>query len=166
VQGRSLQEVTMTDAHIVSPSRWGYGALSLLLASITFAKATVVTLPELIHQSRVIAYGRIDPNAGVPVPFHVSTIAKGADVVQGSGIFLCNSRPNPEWPDLSKSVGEQVLFLVKHGECFDLSHNYRSLIKVHDGRASTIVIKDQPDDQSLDDLLEKIRVMLHRDGAA
>jgi hypothetical protein len=156
----------MTDTYTVSPARWGYGALYLLLATIAFAKATVVTLPELIHQSRVIAYGRIDSNGGVPVPFHVSKIAKGADVVQGGDILLCNSRPNPEWPDLSRSVGEQVLFLVKHGDCFDLSHNYRSLIKVHDGRASTIVIKDQPDDQSLDDFLEKISAVLDRKGAA
>jgi hypothetical protein len=156
----------MTDAHTVSPSRWGYGALYLLLASIAFAKATVVTLPELIHQSRVIAYGRIDANADVPVPFHASAIIKGADVVQGGVILLCNSRPNPEWPDLSKSVGEQVLFLNRHGKCFDLSHNYRSLIKVHDGRATTIVIKDQPDDQSLDDFLEKIRAVLRGQGAA
>lgn len=150
----------MTDAQAGSASRWGYGALFLLLASIAFAKATVVTLPELIHQSRVIAYGRIDANVGVPVPFHASAIIKGADVAQGSVILLCNSRPNPEWPDLSKSVGEQVLFLNRHGDCFNLSHNYRSLIKVHDGRATTIVIKGQPDDQSLDDFLKKIRALL------
>jgi hypothetical protein len=72
----------------------------------------LATLPELIHQSSVIAYGHIDSAAGLPVPFHASTIVKGADVVRGSVIPLCNSHPNPEGPALSRSIGEQVLFLA------------------------------------------------------
>src|SRR5579863_2736686 len=104
--------------------------LSLALASIAFGKATVVTLRELVQQSTVIAYGHIKAgpaDSGSRVSFQVVSMLKGAASADGT-ILLCNARPNTEWPDLSKLVGENILLLKQDGACFNLSHSYRSII--------------------------------------
>lgn len=135
------------------------------LASIAFGKATVVTLPDLVQQSSVIAYGHIKAGpseSGSRVSFQALSMFKGADSAVDGTILLCNARPNTEWPDVSKLTGENVLFLKRDGACFNLSHSYRSVVRVRDDRATTIVIKDQPDEQPLDEFLRKVRSLVAR----
>jgi hypothetical protein len=142
--------------------------LCLGLASVAFGKATVVTLPELVQQSSVIAYGHIKAGTAGPgslVSFQAVSMLKGAAPAADSTIPLCNARPNTEWPDLSKLIGDNVLFLKRDGACFSLSHSYRSVIRVRDDRAATIVIKDQPDDQPLNEFLGKVRSLVTREKA-
>jgi hypothetical protein len=166
---QSVQEVKTTKSTIAGTSarRVWVSWLCIGLASIAFGKATVVTLPELVQQSSVIAYGHIKAGTAGPgslVSFQAVSMLKGAAPADGT-IPLCNARPNTEWPDLSKLVGDNVLFLKRDGACFDLSHSYRSVIRVRDDRAATIVIKDQPDDQPFDDFLGKVRFLVARDTA-
>jgi hypothetical protein len=164
-----VQEVKTTKSTIATTfaRRVWVSSLCVGLASIAFGKATIVTLPELIQQSSVIAYGHIKagPAESGSVSFQAVSMLKGTAPVADSTILLCNARPNTEWPDLSKLVGENVLFLKRDGACFNLSHSYRSVIRIRDHRATTIVIKDQPDDQPVDEFLDKVRSLVARETA-
>jgi hypothetical protein len=135
-----------------------------LFAPFVYAKATIVTLPELIRQSQLIVYGHVDAAAKTrslapasSVRFEASRILKGESSVDGSVVLLCDSRPNSEWPDLSKLAGNNILFLTRDGECFRLSHSYRSLVRIHGNDVSTVTIEDQPEQQPLDQFIEKVR---------
>jgi hypothetical protein len=111
-------------------------------------------------------YGQVQPPSESPsatLLFESILTLKGDSLVGGGAIILCNSRPNQEWPDLSKVTGHLVLFLSKKGNCFDASHSYRSVIEVRDDRALTVVIKDQPEDQPLDGFLQSVRCLLSKE---
>jgi hypothetical protein len=82
--------------------------------------------------------------------------------VQLGTIALCNSRPNEEWPDVSTLTGEVILFALPHGRCLNLSHNYRSVVKVRDGQACTGEIKGEPENQPLDRFLDRLRSLILR----
>jgi hypothetical protein len=121
-------------------------------------------LGELTKESQVIVYGRMDvpkesssARSSARLQFKAVRVLKGESLIRDRVVPLCNERPNTEWPDLSKLVGDAVLFLMQSGDCFDLSHNYRSVVKVHGDRATTAEIKDQPDDQPLDQFLARVR---------
>jgi len=140
------------------------GLCAVLLPALALPKATVVTLPELVKESEVIVYGHIDTStshskvrSSGPLKFLVAGVLKGASSVRSGAVLLCNSRPNIEWPDLSKLTGEAVLFLLPSKGCLDLSHNYRSVIKIHDDQVDTLVIEGQPENQLLGGFIEKIR---------
>jgi hypothetical protein len=126
-----------------------------------FAKATLVTLPALTRESQLIVYGHlsIGSESSNWLQLGVSDVLKGASLVRESTVPLCNSRPNTEWPDLSKLTGPAVFFLLhsRKQNCFILSHNYRSLIKVSGNEADTLVIEGEPAKQTLDQFLHKIR---------
>jgi hypothetical protein len=134
------------------------------MPTVTDAKATIVTLPELAKESQVIVYGHIDvakdPSLATGLQFRATQVLKGESSVHEGVIPLCNARPNTEWPDLSKLTGDAVLFLSPRGECFNLSHNYRSVIHIHGDRASTLVLEGEPEDQSLDGFLERVRKLV------
>jgi hypothetical protein len=126
------------------------------------AKATIVTLPELVVESQLVIYGRLastDSSAASAAPvvqFKATRILKGASLIHESTIPLCNWRPNSEWPDVSKIAGESILFVSRKGDCFALSHSYRAIVRIHNGRADTIIIKGQPADQPKDALFKQI----------
>ena len=137
---------------------------TLLGIRIAHAKATTVTLAELTKESQLIVYGKTSTGTESPpvlstvrLQFNAVQVLKGQSLIQGGVVLLCNGQPNTEWPDLSKLTQEAVLFLIPHGDCFNLSHSYRSVVKVHDGRAATGAIKGEPDDQLLSQFLHKTR---------
>lgn len=141
----------------------------VLAPAIALAMATFVALPELTKESQVILSGHIDTtdrhsssSSSGWLRFHVSGVLKGVSSVREGAVALCNSRPNPEWPDLSKLTGEAVLFLLQSPskKCFNLSHNYRSLIEIHGDQVDTAAIEGQPESQQLDRFLEKIRSLV------
>jgi hypothetical protein len=138
---------------------------ALLASSHADSKATVVTLLELIEESQLIIYGHLDIANSPPVfsptrlRFTAVQLLKGRTSAREDIVLLCNRRPNAEWPDLSKLAGDAVLFLVQSGDCYNLSHNYRSVVKVHGDRATTGAIKDQPDEQTVDEFLQKLRMI-------
>ena len=102
---------------------WGVILCALLMPTVTDAKATIVTLPELTKESQVIVYGHIDvandPSLVTGLQFRATQVLKGESSVHEGVIPLCNARPNTEWPDLSKLTGDAVLFLSPRGECFN-----------------------------------------------
>jgi hypothetical protein len=130
----------------VARHRCGLILALCLVAAGTYAKATVVTLPELVQKSQLIVYGSIhtdDPSSSfataASVPFTISRILKGTSA-HGDIILLCKRRSSlsyPDWPDIAAMSGDNILFLRSNGTCFDLAHNYRSLVKVRGGRAMT-----------------------------
>jgi hypothetical protein len=138
----------------------------LLTSSASYAKATVITLSALTKESSVIVLGRVvvpKENAAAiagPVSFEATMVLKGGPSVQVGTIALCNSRPNEEWPDVSTLTGEVILFVLPHGTCFNLSHNYRSVVKVQLGQASTGEIRGEPENQPLDRFLDRLRTLI------
>ncbi|HZF17086.1 MAG TPA: hypothetical protein VE046_14190 [Steroidobacteraceae bacterium] len=142
-----------------------FAVCTLLFATLGHAKATIVTLSELVTQSQVIVYGRVvgSPAALSPqskVRFEVSTVFKGDSLVHDGAVLLCNSRPNSEWPDVSKVAGNSVLFLAQKEGCLELSHSYRALLKVQGDQISTVTIEDQPDSQPLDQFFKKVQALV------
>jgi len=138
------------------------------------AKATIVTLSELIMQSQVSVYGHVGASTKFQSPapstswvrFEASQVLKGQASIRGGVVPLCNSRPNEEWPDMSTLAGENILFLARHGDCFNLSHNYRSLANVHGDQVSTMTIGDQPNAQPLDVFVKKVRALVSEQARA
>ena len=121
----------------------------LMAPSLTLARMTDVTLMELVKKSDVIVFGHVsstvDSATSAPVRFEVISVIKGGGTLKaGKILLLCNPHSNSELPDLSKLSGDNVIFLSKATDCFDLSHGYVSVVQVADGRASTYAIKDQP----------------------
>jgi hypothetical protein len=150
---------------------WLVFVACLLLAGVVHAMATLVTLPQLIQKSQVIVYGHLDESAersSSPVAtwlrFKALQVLKGTSSVQDGIVVLCNSRPpQGEWADLSKLSGDSILFLTsKDGACFDVSHSYRSVVAIRDGQASTVAIKDQPKEQSLESFLQNVRTLVSK----
>ena len=137
-----------------------------------FAKATLVTLPDLTKESQVIVFGRVeDENTDSEssassdwLRFAVGDVLKGAFLVHDGAVPLCNTRPSTEWPDLSKLTGQSVLFLLHSPkkDCFNLSHNYRSVIRINNNEVDTLVVEGEPAKQSLDTFLRKVRSLVSR----
>jgi hypothetical protein len=143
---------------------WPVLLCALIAPSLADAKATIVTLYELTEESQVVVYGHMNvaqESSSIPstarLQFKAAQVLKGGTSVLDATVPLCNRRPNTEWPDLAKLAGDAVLFLVRSGDCFNLSHNYRSVVKVSGDRAATGEIKGQPEEQSLDKFLEMVR---------
>lgn len=144
---------------------WRAAAVCLMLSpAFAYAKATIVTLSELTKQSDVIVYGYILPvtdsasvSTAAPLSFTVLQVLKGASDVRDNVVALCNSRPTSEWPDLSKLKGDAVLFLARKGGCLELSHSYRSMVRITSEGASTVAIRGQAQFQPLDTLLAQVR---------
>src|SRR5690348_16190286 len=92
---------------------------SVLLATDLFAKPASATFAELVRQSPVIVFGRLETEgSSVPKPgsgwvsFKTLRVLRGDASLGGRDIQLCNSPPPMrEYPDLSKLTGEVVLFL-------------------------------------------------------
>ena len=140
--------------------------LLVLLAPILVAKPAAVTLAELVQQSSVIVFGRLETEgSSVPkpgsgwVPFKSSRVLKGDASLGGRDIQLCNSPPPMrEYPDLSKLAGDVILFLAAEKEgCFEYSRTTISVVGVRDGKVTTAAIADQPIDQPWDVFLGKLR---------
>jgi hypothetical protein len=129
------------------------------------AKMTLVSLPRLVRESEVIVYGQVVPTSTAAstkstVSFQAESVLKGSSILAHGLIILCNSHANSEWPDLNSLMGRVVVFVSRKGECFDLSHGYRSIVQTKSGRASTNAIKGQPDDQTIASFLRKIRTVV------
>jgi hypothetical protein len=140
--------------------------LLVLFAPILVAKPAAVTLEELVQQSSVIVYGRLETEgSSVPKPgegwvsFKSLQVLKGDASFGGRDIQLCNSPPPMrEYPDLSKLTGEVVLFLSVGKEgCFEYSRTTTSVVGVRDGTVTTAAIADQPIYQPWNVFLEKLR---------
>ena len=132
--------------------------LFVLVAPKLIAKNVAVTLEELVQQSPVIVFGRVDtkgtsapkPGAGW-VSFKSSRVLRGDASLNGRDIQLCNSPPSMrEYPDLSRTVGrwstgDFVLFLsAEKGGCFEYSFTTTSVVPVRNGSVATAGIADQP----------------------
>jgi hypothetical protein len=152
----------------------GLFAVAILLlapAPVVFAKVTAVTLAELVQESTAIVYGHItdagDPARGPTdwVPFEASRVIKGPASLHAQTVRLCRSPPPmKDYPDISKWKGYEVfLFLSPRGaDCFELSHSYVSIVEVHDGKASTVEIEDQPKAQPFERFLKKIDALVSK----
>lgn len=146
-------------------------ALLLLFSSNVFAKASSITLSELIKKSPTIVYGHVvdaDDSAKAAnatwVAFEATIVVRGLTPLTGQIIMLCNSPPPMrDYPDISKMLGNAVMFLDKKPSgCFDLTHTYVSVVAVRDNRAMTYSIRNQPHDQLLDGFFERIRFLSSR----
>jgi hypothetical protein len=72
-----------------------------------------------------------------------------------------------EYPNLSKLVGEVILFLsAEKGGCFEYSHTTTSVVGVRDGRVETAAIADQPIDLPWNVFLERLRKLTPRQAQA
>jgi hypothetical protein len=147
-------------------------AFLLLFSSIVLAKASSITLSELVQKSPTIVYGHVvgsDDSSKATNPtwvaFETMKVVRGPEALTGQTITLCNSPPPMrDYPDLSKMIGEAVMFLDKKPSgCFDLTHTYVSVVPVQDNRAMTYSIRNQPHDQALDGFFERIRFLSSRE---
>lgn len=145
----------------------------LVLVTDLCAKPTGATFAELVQQSPVIVFGRLETEGStVPtpgsgwVPFKSLQVLRGDASLGGRDIQLCNSPPPMrEYPDLSKLTGEVVLFLsAEKAGCFEYSHTTISIAGVRDGRVDTAAIADQPMYLSWDVFLKKLRKLISRQG--
>jgi hypothetical protein len=130
------------------------------------AKMTIVTLSQLVKKSEVIVYGHFNPlvreasnQSPAVIQFEAESIIKGKDAVAVGIIPLCNLEYSDEY-NLAKLTGVDILFVSKKGQCYVLSHGDRSVVPVYDGRAHTTAIEDQPEEQTLEELLVKIQTLL------
>ena len=146
-------------------------ALLLLLTPDLSAKPAAVTLAGLVQKSSVIVFGRVETEGGSVskpgsrwVPFKSSRVLKGDTSLAGRDIQLCNSPPPMrEYPDLSKLMGEIVLFLSAEKDgCFEYSHTTTSVVGVRDGKVTTAAIADQPIYQPWNVFLEKLRNLVSK----
>src|SRR4051812_44134233 len=110
---KSLQETltmtvwkkpVMTQINIL---KWSVLLCAFLASTLAYAKATIVTLPELIEESQVVVYGRMDvaqESSSMPsaarLQFKAVQVLKGGPSVRDEIVPLCNRRRNTEWPDL------------------------------------------------------------------
>jgi hypothetical protein len=127
----------------------------------------MVTLSDLVKKSEVIVSGHVSTAAesvarppSKAVPFEVSLVLKGKVTFDKGGIPLCNSHINSEWPDPARFVGEKILFLKRSGDCFSLSHGYKSVIKTEAGRAYAAALSERPHDESLEEFLNNVRTLV------
>jgi hypothetical protein len=148
------------------PSFSWLATLAVLIGpQVSKSQMIMITLPELIQKSEVIAFGHRSPTSptdaqSATVSFEAVSVLKGQKRVRTRHISLCNPNDNSEWPDLAQMQGENVVFLTKQHDCFALSHGYRSEIRTRKGRALTQVIKGEPDEQPTADFLRKIRLLV------
>lgn len=173
MRGRSLQGYPMMNRKLHAIGITIVAALMLLFETSAFAKTTAITLSELVKESSAIVYGRMGKIGSSPrrpgaswIPFKASQVIKGDPSLAGGEILLCNSRPPmTEYPDLSNLRGNLVLFLShRKSGCYEFTHTVKSVIEVHDDRAATVVINDQPDSQSFKWFLKKIRYLVAKQG--
>jgi hypothetical protein len=156
------------------PRAWKWLALCALIVSMTSnAKMTIVTLSQLVMKSDVIVLGHFGPPAGVSptqsssfVPLQVASILKGGTMVAHGMLEMCNVRENSESPDLSRLTGSFVIFASKKSTCFELSHGDRSIVPTASGRANTVAIEDEPDDQTLTHFLKTVRSLVAKQSGA
>lgn len=157
----SLRLIPPCVAAVVSP----------LLVTDLFAKPAGATFAELVQQSPVIVFGRLEmEGSSVPkpgsgwVPFKSLQVLRGDASLGGRDIQLCNSPPPMrEYPDLSKLTGEVVLFLsAEKAGCFEYSHTTISVAGARDGRVDTAAMADQPMSLSWDKFLKKLRKLISR----
>ena len=148
---------------------------SVLLATDLFAKPAGASFAELVQQSPVIVFGRLETEgSSVPtpgsgwVPFKALQVLRGDTSLAGRDIQLCNSPPPmAEYPDLSKLTGEVVLFLsAEKAGCFEYSHTTISVAGVCDGRVDTAAMADQPMYLSWDVFLKKLRKLISRQAGS
>lgn len=144
-------------------------SICLCASDIAIARATIVSLPSLVAESELIVYGTVarthkehSSESDEWVRFKVVGALKGDNLVQSGTVMLCNFRPNTEYPDLSKLNGDAVLFLMKSPSknCFNLSHNYRSVIGVHDEMADTLDIDGQPERQPFEQFKVQVAALV------
>lgn len=167
MHGESMQEVKTLKASAGSHLRhWTVFLGALVSSALAVASMTIVTLSELIKESEIIVYGQVQPGiAGISGSspgrnsFKVISALKGNAFRKGDEILLCNERLSSEWPDLAKLVGPQVLFISRKGNCFELSHGYKSIVSVNNGRASTNGVKGEPLDEPVESFFRKVRSM-------
>lgn len=147
--------------------------LSVLLATDLAAKPAGATLAQLVQQSPVIVFGRLETEgSSVPkpgsgwVPFKSLQVLRGDASLAGRDIQLCNSPPPMrEYPDLSKLTGEVVLFLsAEKAGCFEYSHTTISVAGARDGRVDTAAMADQPMSLSWDEFLQRFRKLISKQG--
>jgi hypothetical protein len=142
--------------------------LALLIPIVALASLKNITLRELVQKSDVIARGEVGGAASTSearngvASLQISSVLKGKDVGVNSKLPLCNQQVDSEHPDLAKVQGDYVVFAARKGECFYLVWGHDALIAVRNGRASTAGIMDQPTDQPVDEFLNRIRSLIHK----
>jgi hypothetical protein len=172
MHGASVQEAvatsTLVRSHLAGTLRRAMSAAATaLVPAVVSASMTMVTLPGLVKESTVIAYGHIrgasapDQSQSPPtVTFEVVSLLKGKASSRRKKLTLCNPHDNSEWPDLSKKTGDLVVSVLPKGACLDLSHGWKSVITVVGGHAQTYMIEEEPHDQPLKVFVGKIRSLV------
>jgi hypothetical protein len=120
----------------------------LLFACVVFARATSVTLPDLVRKSSVIVrgYKTNDYKAASNAPakwvyFKILETIRGSTSLKSTVVALCNSPPPmTDYDDLSRLSGETILFLYPKSEgCFELTHTYRSIVYILNDKVSASI---------------------------
>lgn len=130
---------------------------------VAHGKLTLIHLPELVAKSDVIVKGQVVEKHGDTYKyarmFKVRSVLKGKALVRAREIALCGIRSNYELPDLSPT-GIRILFLVRAGDCFELTHGNRSVAFTEGNMAHTVAIEDEPETQPLEEFVEKIHALV------
>jgi hypothetical protein len=133
------------------------------------ARLPDTTLAELVQEADLVAYGetrlpdsrsleRSVSDGAKTVTFAPKLILKGADLMPGqTAIMLCNDPKNTEAYDLSKLPLTYFVFASKQDGCYQPILGVRSVVKVADGLAYTVAIKDQPERQAYESFIERIK---------
>jgi hypothetical protein len=144
--------------------------LLFLLAPVSFAKPSSITLAELVQESSAIVLGRLAAKGGtVPKPgagwaiFEASQILKGDASLADGPMQLCNSPPPMrEYPDPTRWVGREVVLFLSAGKegCFEYSHTTTSVLAVDNGKVATAAIADEPIYQTWSVFLKKLHKLM------
>jgi hypothetical protein len=122
-------------------------------SGIVEAKLLPISLEQLVREADVIFVGRVqgaggpvDPESDFRVPFVVEAVLKGAASQDGRA-YLCEYRPDSEWPILASLKTSHLIFAKRVGGCLILSSGSRSTIPIIEGVARTSAIAGQPLEQ-------------------
>jgi hypothetical protein len=141
-------------------------AMAMIAFSIqAVARLIDITLPQLVGESTVIAYGHTvngAQHAPNTVMFEPIAILKGEAEVKGKAFIVCQTRITAENFELSKVKDAYILFASKEGACYSPVHAMASTILVVDDQAKVGAIIDQPEVQPVTEFLNKIQKLVAR----
>lgn len=144
--------------------------LALVLVSLfapVYARLKDVGLKMLVVESDVIVVGMVPRTSSVAkgsakVPFDVTLVLKGRNVMEGTQLRLCNARIDSENPDLATQTDVMIVFAKNEAECARPSWGYISTIPIRGGIALSTGLVDQPGRQNAVELLAKIRSLIDK----
>jgi hypothetical protein len=137
-------------------------AALLVTPEIALGRLIDTTLEEIVSRAPIILHGETR-NSSTPgrVPFVVKTVLKSPSPLGMKTVALCNDAQDVEAYDLSKSIGEYIVFVQEDGKCFKPVYGIRSVFAIKDGIANTATLEHQPEHQPVPQFERKIRKLIN-----